>query len=186
MISRCDWCSSDPLYIDYHDHEWGKPLHDDQRLFEMLILESAQAGLSWITVLKKRECYRELFHGFDIKKVAAMSDDDLEEILMNPGIIRNRLKVFAARNNAVATLKVIEEFDTLDQYLWSWVDHQPIINQWDKHEQIPASTELSRKISKDLKKRGFTFVGETIIYAFMQAVGMVDDHLTTCFVRTKT
>ncbi len=152
----------------------------------MLILEGAQAGLSWITILKKREAYRELFHDFVIHKVAEMSDAELETILLNPRIIRNRLKVFGVRKNALAALHLIKEFGSLDQYFWRWVGHQTIINHWHKHEQIPASTELSKTISKDLKKRGFKFVGGTIIYAFMQAVGMVDDHLTSCFCRDRS
>ncbi|WP_018970964.1 DNA-3-methyladenine glycosylase I [Rubritalea marina] len=186
MKKRCDWCTQDPLYIAYHDHEWGQPVHDDQTLFEMLILEGAQAGLSWITVLKKRENYRALFHHFNIEKVAAMNDAELEAALLNPGIIRNRLKVFAARKNAIAAIQLIQEQGSLGHYFWGWVDHQPIINTWKSLEQVPASTELSKAISKDLKKRGFSFVGETIIYAFMQAVGIVDDHLVDCFLRTKT
>lgn len=182
--TRCEWCTSDPTYIDYHDKEWGVPLHDDQRLFEMLILEGAQAGLSWITVLKKRPAYRELFHHFEIEKVAAMSDDELEKILLNPTIIRNRLKVYSARRNAIAALKLIDECGSLDHYFWSWVDHAPIINHWKDVSETPANTPLSDKISKDLKKRGFNFVGSTIIYAYMQSTGMVDDHTINCFARS--
>lgn len=185
MKPRCEWCSNDPIYIDYHDTEWGLPLHDDRRLFEMLILEGAQAGLSWITVLKKRPAYRELFHHFDVKKVAAMSDGALEEILLNPAIIRNRLKVYSARRNAIAVLKLIEECGSLDHYLWNWVDHSPIVNHWKDLSEIPAVTPLAETISKDLKKRGLNFVGPTIIYALMQAIGMVDDHTEECFVRGK-
>lgn len=180
-MKRCEWVSDDPLYIDYHDNEWGKPVHDDQHLFEMLILEGAQAGLSWITVLKKRERYREVFYKFEIEKVAAMTDEELQELLTDTGIIRNKLKVFGTRKNAVAALKVIEEFDSLDSYLWNWVNGSPIINHFKTLDEIPAQTPLSEKISKDLKKRGFTFVGPTIIYAFMQAIGMVNDHTTDCF-----
>ncbi|MFT5882481.1 MAG: DNA-3-methyladenine glycosylase I [Crocinitomicaceae bacterium] len=185
MKPRCEWCSNDPIYIDYHDSEWGLPLHDDRRLFEMLILEGAQAGLSWITVLKKRPAYRVLFHQFDVKKVAVMSDGALEEILLNPAIIRNRLKVYSARHNAIAVLKLIEEYGSLDHYLWSWVDHSPIVNHWKDLSEIPAVTPLAETISKDLKKRGLNFVGPTIIYAYMQAIGMVDDHTVGCFVRKK-
>ena len=180
-MKRCEWVSDDPLYIDYHDNEWGKPVHDDQHLFEMLILEGAQAGLSWITVLKKRERYREVFYKFEIEKVAAMTDEELQELLTDTGIIRNKLKVFGTRKNAVAALKVIEEFDSLDSYLWNWVNGSPIINHFKTLDEIPAQTPLSEKISKDLKKRGFTFVGPTIIYAYMQAIGMVNDHTTDCF-----
>jgi DNA-3-methyladenine glycosylase I len=186
MKNRCAWCSDDPIYINYHDTEWGVPLHDNRRLFEMLILEGAQAGLSWITVLKKRPAYRELFHNFDVEKVAAMTDEELEKILLNPAIIRNRLKVYSARRNARAALKLIEECGSLDHYFWSWVDHTPIINHWKNLSEVPATTELSDRISKDLKKRGFNFVGSTIIYAYMQSIGMVDDHTVDCFVRTET
>ena len=185
MKSRCQWCSNDQIYTDYHDTEWGVPLHDDRRLFEMLILEGAQAGLSWITVLKKRPAYRELFHNFDVKKVAAMSDADLEEILLNPAIIRNRLKVYSARRNAIAVLKLVEQCGSLDHYFWSWVDHAPIVNHRQDHSEIPALTPLAETISKDLKKRGLNFVGPTIIYAYMQSIGMVDDHVANCFVRTE-
>jgi DNA-3-methyladenine glycosylase I len=185
MKPRCEWCSNDPIYIDYHDYEWGVSLHDERRLFEMLILEGVQAGLSWITVLKKRPAYRELFHHFDVKKVAAMSDEELEEILLNPAIIRNRLKVYSARRNAIAVLKLIEECGSLDHYFWSWVDHSPIVNHWKNLSEIPAVTPLAETISKDLKKRGLNFVGPTIIYAYMQSIGMVDDHVESCFVRAK-
>ena len=180
-MKRCQWVTDDPLYIEYHDTQWGVPLHDERELFEMLILEGAQAGLSWITVLKKRENYRKLFHNFDIHKVAKMTDAELEKILKDASIIRNKLKVFATRKNAIAGLKVIEEVGSLDKYFWDWVDGKPIDNAFEKHEDIPASTPLSEKISKDLKKRGFTFVGPTIIYAYMQSIGMVNDHTTDCF-----
>ena len=180
-MKRCQWVTDDPLYIEYHDTQWGVPLHDERELFEMLILEGVQAGLSWITVLKKRAHYRKIFHNFDIHKVAAMTDVDLEEILLDPGIIRNRLKVFAARKNAIAGLKLIEEVGSLGEYFWNWVDHKPIDNGFKEHSEIPASTSLSEKISKDLKKRGFTFVGPTIVYAYMQSIGMVNDHTTDCF-----
>lgn len=185
MKPRCQWCSDDPIYIDYHDTEWGVPLHDERRLFEMLILEGAQAGLSWITVLKKRPAYRELFHHFEVEKVADMSDNELEEILLNPAIIRNRLKVYSARRNAIAALKLIDECGSLNSYFWSWVDHTPIINHYKNTSEIPALTPLAESISKDLKKRGFNFVGPTIIYAYMQSIGMVDDHVEGCFVRKK-
>lgn len=177
---RCQWVTDDPLYIEYHDTQWGIPLHDDRELFEMLILEGAQAGLSWITILKKRAHYKKVFHDFDVEKVAHMTDKQLEKLLLDPGIVRNRLKVFGARKNAIATLKLNEETGTLDNYLWTWVDHKPIINTFKTHSEISATTPLSEKISKDLKKRGFTFVGPTIIYAYMQAIGMVNDHTTDC------
>lgn len=178
-MKRCEWVTEDPLYIEYHDKEWGIPVHDDRHLFEMLILEGAQAGLSWITVLKKREHYKKVFHNFDVHKVAAMTDADLDEILQDPGIIRNRLKVYGTRKNARALLELMKT-ETLENYLWSWVDGEPIVNHFNTLSEIPASTPLSEKISKDLKKRGFTFVGPTIIYAFMQAVGMVNDHTLDC------
>ncbi|MFT6792255.1 MAG: DNA-3-methyladenine glycosylase I [Rubritalea sp.] len=179
-MKRCEWVTEDPLYLDYHDRQWGVPLHDDRELFEMLILEGAQAGLSWITVLKKRAHYKKVFHDFEVDKVASMTDKQLEKLLLDPGIIRNRLKVFGTRKNALATLQLIQETGTLDNYLWSWVDHKPIINKFKKHTEIPNSTPLSEKISKNLKKRGFTFVGPTIIYAYMQAIGMVNDHTADC------
>jgi DNA-3-methyladenine glycosylase I len=179
-MKRCQWMTEDPLYQDYHDNQWGVPLHDDRELFEMLILEGAQAGLSWITILKKRAHYKKVFHDFDVQKVANMTDKQLEKLLLDPGIIRNRLKVYGTRKNALATLQLIQETGTLDNYLWSWVDHKPIINKFKKHSEIPNSTPLSEKISKDLKKRGFTFVGPTIIYAYMQAIGMVNDHTIDC------
>jgi DNA-3-methyladenine glycosylase I len=166
---------------DYHDTEWGTPLHDDRALFEFLCLEGAQAGLSWRTVLLKRDNYRRTFHQFDIAKVAAMKDRELEKLLLDPSIIRNRLKVYAARDNAVAALKAIEEFGSLDRYLWSFVEGKPIRNQWTGKGDVPASTPLSDRMSKELKKRGFRFVGTTICYAFMQATGMVNDHVVSCF-----
>ncbi len=169
------------FYADYHDNEWGIPEHDDRKLFEMLILEGAQAGLSWETILKKREGYREAFHGFDVAKVAAMSDDELHEQLQDPKIVRNRLKVFGARKNAGVFLDIQKEFGSFDAYLWKFVDGSPIVNQWMSFEDLPATSTESDALSKDLKKRGMTFVGSTIMYAFMQAVGMVNDHLTTCW-----
>jgi len=182
--NRCSWVSDDPIYIDYHDNEWGVPVHDDQVLFEMLNLEGAQAGLSWITVLKKRDRYRERFHQFNIKKVSTMSDAELECCLLDSGIIRNRLKVYGTRKNAIAALKLIEEEGSLNDYFWKWVDGSPIVNRFKNQEDYPTKTELSDRISKDLKKRGFTFVGSTIIYAFMQAVGLVDDHQLSCYKAT--
>jgi DNA-3-methyladenine glycosylase I len=178
---RCPWGATDPLLREYHDAEWGVPLHDDRRLFEFLCLEGAQAGLSWRTVLAKRERYREVFHGFDIARVAAMKDRELETLLLDPGIIRNRLKVFAARDNAIVALKVIDECGSLDRYLWSFVDGTPQVNRWADSRSVPASTPLSDGMSKAMKKRGFRFVGSTIVYSLMQATGMINDHVLTCF-----
>ena len=181
MKTRCTWCGSDPLYIKYHDEEWGVPVHDDQKLFEMLILEGAQAGLSWITVLKKRENYRKAFDNFDVIKITKYSQKKIEKLLENPGIIRNRLKVNAAITNAKEFLKVQKEFGSFDKYIWQFVDHKPIINKFNSMKDLPANTEISDLMSKDLKKRGFKFVGSTICYAFMQATGMVNDHIKDCF-----
>lgn len=180
-MQRCPWADHSAIECDYHDTEWGVPLHDDRALFEFLCLEGAQAGLSWRTVLAKRERYRAVFHDFEIARVAAMDDAELEALLRDPGIIRNRLKVFAARDNAIAALKVVDVFGSLDVYLWSFVEGRPIRNQWRERGAVPASTPLSDRMSRELKKRGFRFVGSTICYAFMQATGMVDDHLTGCF-----
>ncbi len=178
---RCGWCGSDPLYIAYHDDEWGIPQHDDRRLFEKLILEGAQAGLSWITVLRKREAYRKAFHGFDPVKVAAMTDAELEAVLQDPGIVRNRLKVFSARKNALAFLAVQREFGSFDAFLWPFVGGQPKVNQPGTLAEVPALTPEAEALSKALKKRGFTFVGPTIMYAYMQAMGLVDDHVINCW-----
>ncbi len=169
------------FYADYHDNEWGIPVNDDRHLFEMLILEGAQAGLSWEIILKKRAGYRTSFYNFDPEKVAAMTDDQLEALRQNPEIIRNRLKIYAARQNAQSFLQIQQQFSTFGNYLWSFVDNKPIINHWQCFADVPASTDISTALSKDLKKRGMTFVGPTIIYAFMQAVGMVNDHLTECW-----
>ena len=180
-VVRCPWCGDDELYQQYHDHEWGRPVKDDQRLFEMLILEGAQAGLSWITVLKKKAHYRKVFHNFDVTKVVKMTDEELELLLKDPGIIRNRLKVYGTRKNAEAFIKVQKEFGSFSCYLWGFVDQQPIVNKFKDMKGIPATTELSDHIAKDLKKRNFTFVGSTIIYAYMQATGVVNDHFLNCF-----
>lgn len=181
-LSRCHWATgSDALMRDYHDTEWGTPLHDDRGLFEFLCLEGAQAGLSWRTVLAKRENYRKAFHRFDIARVAAMKDRELEKLLLDPGIIRNRLKVTATRDNAITALEVIKEFGSLDVYLWSFVDGKPLVNRWHDKSDVPASTELSDRMSKALKKRGFRFVGTTICYSLLQATGMINDHLIGCF-----
>jgi len=181
MKSRCEWCGSDPLYVAYHDDEWGVPVHDDIRLFEMLILEGAQAGLSWLTILKKRKGYRKAFHAFDHEKIARYSQRDIKRLLANAGIVRNRLKIESAIKNARGVLAIREEFGTLDSFLWRYVDGMPRQNAWSSMTELPARTELSDVMSKDLKRRGFNFVGSTICYAFMQAVGMVNDHTTGCF-----
>jgi len=178
---RCDWCGTDPLYVAYHDDEWGSPLHDDRRLFEMLILEGAQAGLSWSTILKKREAYRKAFDEFDAEKVALYTPKRLEAMLKNPDIVRNRLKVEAAVTNARAFLRVVDEFGSFDRYIWGFVGGRPIQNRWRRLREIPPKTAASDAMSKDLKKRGFKFVGSTICYAFMQAVGMVNDHVMDCY-----
>jgi len=167
--------------IAYHDTEWGTPLHDDHRLFELLTLEGAQAGLSWRTILDRREEYRRAFYDFEIARVAAMKDAELEKLLRSSGIIRNRMKVFSTRSNARAALAAIAEHGSLDAYLWSFVDGKPVVNRWQTADQVPASTEASDRMSKALRKAGFGFVGTTICYAFMQATGIVDDHLATCF-----
>jgi len=169
------------MYVDYHDNEWGRPVHDDIKLFEMLILEGMQAGLSWITILKKRDAFRKAFDGFDPYKVSVYDDEKIQELLANEKIIRNRLKINAAVSNAKAFIKAVEEFGSFDKFIWGYVNYRPIINQWEKISDMPARTPLSDKISKDLAKRGFKFVGSTIIYSFMQAVGMVNDHTTDCF-----
>lgn len=177
---RCPWSLSTAQYRDYHDHEWGRPCHDEQKLFEMLLLEGAQAGLSWRTILEKREGYRRLFDGFDAKRIARYSDAALEEKLKDPRIVRNRLKVFGFRRNAEAYLRLCETEGSLDAWLWGQVDGQPLLNHWREPQQVPATTPLSDALSKDLKKRGFTFVGSTIVYAYLQAVGVVNDHLLRC------
>ncbi len=178
---RCSWVGDDPLYLEYHDREWGVPVHDDRRLFEMLILEGAQAGLSWITVLKKRENYRRAFDQFDAGKIARYGARKKRALLNDAGIIRNRLKIDATIGNARAFLGVVDEYGNFSDYLWAFVDGRPVVNRWRRLSQVPASTENSDALSKALKSRGFKFVGTTICYAFMQAVGMVNDHVTTCF-----
>jgi len=178
---RCDWCGDDSLYTRYHDQEWGVPLHDDQRLFEFLVLEGAQAGLSWLTILRRREGYRAAFEGFDPKVVARYDEARQTQLLGDSRIIRNRLKIAAAVSNARAFLAVQEQAGTFGHYLWSFVDGAAIRNSWRSLQEVPATTPLSETISKDLKRRGFRFVGPTIVYAYMQAIGMVNDHLTSCF-----
>ena len=181
MIRRCSWCGSDPLYVAYHDNEWGVPEHDDRKLFEMLVLEGAQAGLSWLTILKKRDNYRRAFHQFDPARIACYGDRDIDRLLKDSGIVRNRLKIEAAIRNAHGFLQIFSEYDSFSAYLWAFVGGTPMINNRQTLADIPAQTPESERMSKDLKKRGFNFVGPTICYAFMQAVGMVNDHTTDCF-----
>lgn len=171
------------LYEEYHDKEWGVPSHDDCYLFEMLVLEGAQAGLNWETILQKREGYRKVFHHFDPSLVVKMSDEELEKILQNPAVIRNRRKIFSVRNNAKVFLEIQKEFGSFDHYLWGFVDHEPVIHHWKKREEVPSTSPISDALSKDLKRRGMLFVGSKIIYAYMQAVGMVNDHLVDCICR---
>jgi DNA-3-methyladenine glycosylase I len=179
--TRCGWAESDPLYVRYHDEEWGVPVHDDRRLFEFLILEGAQAGLSWLTVLRKRENYRKAFDQFDPVKIARYGDARIAKLLTNEGIIRNRLKIAAAVENAAAFLKVQKEFGSFDAYIWQFAGGRPIKNRWKTLKEIPAKTVESDAMSKDLNRRGFRFVGSTICYAFMQACGLVNDHIVSCF-----
>lgn len=182
--TRCAWCEKDDLYRKYHDEEWGIPVYDDATLFEFLILETFQAGLSWYTVLAKREHFRLAFDNFDYKKIVNYTEDKIEELLLNPGIIRNKLKVRATISNAVAFMKIQEEFGSFSKYIWGFVDGKPIDNNLQTLKDIPATTPLSDAISKDLKKRGFKFVGSTVVYAHMQATGMVNDHVATCWTRS--
>lgn len=178
---RCPWCGEDPVYMKYHDEEWGLPVHEDKKLFEFLILEGAQAGLSWITILKRREGYRKAYSDFEVEKIARYSKKKIESLLQDPGIIRNRLKVEASISNARLFLKIQEEFGSFDNYSWRFVDGKPIINQLKKLSEMRPTSKESDQFSKDLKERGFKFVGSTIIYSHMQAVGMVNDHLVDCF-----
>ncbi len=185
-MPRCSWAeNSDATMQAYHDTEWGVPHHDDRALFELISLEGAQAGLSWRTVLARRDAYREAYHNFDIARVAAMTDSELNTVLTETGVIRHRLKIWSVRDNAQAALSVIKEDGSLGAWLWSFVGGKPIVNRWRDPKQIPATTEVSDRMSKALRKRGFRFVGSTICYAFMQATGMVDDHLVTCDVRRR-
>lgn len=180
-MKRCEWATTDEIYIKYHDEEWGTPVHDDRKQFEFLVLESAQAGLSWLTVLKKRENYRTAYDGFDPEKVSRYDTQKVEQLMSDKGIIRNRRKIESSINNAKRFIEVQEEYGSFDTYIWGFVDGRPVINRWHHLPEIPATTPLSDRISNDLKKRGFTFVGSTIIYAHLQAVGIVNDHLVTCF-----
>ncbi|MBE9550036.1 MAG: DNA-3-methyladenine glycosylase I [Proteobacteria bacterium] len=179
--NRCSWCRGSQLEIDYHDQEWGTPLHDDQKLFEFLILEGAQAGLSWVTVLKKRENYRLAMDNFDAGKIARYDDKKVQELLGNAGIIRNRLKIASTISNACVFLDIQDKYGSFDEWIWQFVDGEPLINNWQNSSEVPATTEVSKHMSKTLKKQGFRFVGETICYAFMQATGMVNDHTVDCF-----
>ena len=180
-LSRCHWCGNDPLYVLYHDQEWGVPVYDDQKLFEFLVLEGAQAGLSWITILKRREGYRKAFANFDFTRIVHFNDSNVAQLLQDPGIIRNRLKILSAINNAKAFIKIQEDFGSFHNYQWQFIGGRPIVNQLKTPKQIPPTSKESDSWSKDLKERGFSFVGSTIVYAHMQAVGMVNDHLTSCY-----
>ncbi len=178
---RCGWCGTDPLYVKYHDEEWGVPVKDDKTLFEFLLLETFQAGLSWITILRKRENFREAFDGFDYKKIAKYDQAKIDSLLQNEGIIRNKLKVHSAVTNAIAFMEIQQEFGSFSEYIWGFVNNKPIKNKLKSNKDGPATTALSDAVSKDLKKRGFKFVGSTVIYAHMQATGMVNDHIESCF-----
>ena len=180
-MNRCDWANGSEMYINYHDKEWGVPVFDDQTLFEFLILETAQAGLSWSTILKRRENYNKAYNNFDIEKIAQYGEVKREELLNDEGIIRNKLKIDASINNAKRVLEVQEEYGSFSKYLWSFTNFKPVINNWEQLSEVPAETELSKKVAKDLKKRGFKFVGSVTIYAYLQAVGIVNDHLIDCF-----
>lgn len=180
-VERCPWCGTDPVYVKYHDEEWGTPVHNDLKHFEFLVLESAQAGLSWITVLKKRSNYKSAYDDFDPIKVAAYSEEKISELLKNAGIIRNRRKIEASINNAKMFLNIQREFGSFDNYIWKFVNYKPLMNKWKDISEVPATSNLSDEISKDLKKRGFKFVGSTIIYSYLQATGLINDHIVTCF-----
>ena len=181
MIKRCTWVTSEPLYMEYHDKEWGVPVYDDRLLFEMLCLEGAQAGLSWWTILQKRDNYRKAFDYFEAKKIVDYTDEKLQSLIENKGIVRNKLKIKSVKTNALAFLKVQKEYGSFSNYIWHFVDNKPIINQWKTREEVPVSNDISEKMSKQLKKDGFKFVGSTICYSYMQAVGMVNDHTLDCF-----
>ena len=183
--TRCDWCGNDPLYIKYHDEEWGVPKKDDRELFEIFLLETFQAGLSWITILRKRENFRKAFDNFNYKKIAGYDENKINSLLADEGIVRNRLKIKAAINNAQKFIEIQDEFGSFSNYIWGFVNHEPILNRPKSLKEVPATTEISDRLSKDLKKRGFKFVGSTIVYAFMQAAGLVDDHLEGCFLSDK-
>ncbi|MFN4074399.1 MAG: DNA-3-methyladenine glycosylase I [Cloacibacterium sp.] len=184
-VVRCAWCEKDDLYRNYHDKEWGKPIYDDETIFEFLILESFQAGLSWYTILAKRENFRAAFDQFDYQKIAQYSEDKVEELIQNTGIIRNRLKILATINNAQKFMEVQKEFGSFSKYIWGFVNHEPIINRPKTLKEVPATTEISDALAKDLKKRGFKFMGSTVVYAHMQATGMVNDHVEDCWIKTQ-
>ena len=184
-ITRCAWCEKDDLYRNYHDEEWGKPIYDDETIFEFLILESFQAGLSWYTILAKRENFRAAFDQFDYQKIAEYSEDKVEELIQNTGIIRNRLKILATINNAQKFMEVQKEFGSFSKYIWGFVNHEPIVNRPKTLKEVPATTEISDALAKDLKKRGFKFMGSTVVYAHMQATGMVNDHVEDCWIKTQ-
>ena len=178
---RCSWCGTDPLYLRYHDEEWGVPVTDDKTMFEFLILETFQAGLSWITILRKRENFKNAFDGFNYKKIAKYDQAKIDSLLQDKGIIRNKLKVHSAISNAQAFMEIQKEFGSFSEYIWGFVNGQPIKNNWKNHQDVPATTELSDALSKELKKRGFKFVGSTVMYAHMQATGLINDHVESCF-----
>lgn len=180
-MKRCSWCLGSKEYIKYHDEEWGVPVFEDKKLFEFLTLETAQAGLSWSTILKRRKNYKKAYDSYDIIKVASYGDKKIEELLDNEGIIRYRLKIESSINNAKQVLKIQDEYGSFSNYLWSFVDHKPVVNSWNELSEVPAESELSKKIAKDLKSKGFKFVGSVTIYAYLQAVGLVNDHLTDCY-----
>ena len=182
-VVRCAWCEKNDLYRNYHDKEWGKPIYDDETIFEFLILESFQAGLSWYTILAKRENFRAAFDYFDYQKIAQYSEEKVEELIQNTGIIRNRLKILATINNAQKFMEVQKEFGSFSKYIWGFVNHEPIVNRPKTLKEVPATTEISDALAKDLKKRGFKFMGSTVVYAHMQATGMVNDHVEDCFVK---
>ena len=184
-VVRCAWCEKDDLYRNYHDQEWGKPIYDDETIFEFLILESFQAGLSWYTILSKRENFRAAFDQFDYQKIAQYSEDKVEELIQNIGIIRNRLKILATINNAQKFMEVQKEFGSFSKYIWGFVNHEPIVNRPKTLKEVPATTEISDALAKDLKKRGFKFMGSTVVYAHMQATGMVNDHVEDCWIKTQ-
>ena len=178
---RCSWCGSDELYVKYHDEEWGTPVHDDRRHFEFLVLESAQAGLSWITILRKRKNYKKAYDDFDVRKVSNYDQTKYNELIQNNGIVKNKAKISASINNAKCFLKIQEEFGSFDKYIWSFTNNRPVVNGWNSISELPARSELSDRVSSDLKARGFRFLGSIIIYAYLQATGLVNDHITKCF-----
>jgi DNA-3-methyladenine glycosylase I len=180
-LNRCPWCGSDELYVKYHDEEWGAPVHDDKKHFEFLVLESAQAGLNWLTILRKRENYRKAYNDFDALKISKYDEEKVNELMENAGIVRNKRKIEASINNAKHFLEIQKEFGSFDNYIWDFVDNKPVLNHWEDISQVPATSELSDRVSQNLKARGFKFLGSTIVYAHLQATGVINDHLTSCF-----